>query len=253
MILSPQGRSDALHGIPRRGHVGLGRRQPNPGASLLEALVDWWPLTEQSGHSIGARGNWAAPTGTPGAAIAPDGTLARAFGVANATIHLTTAQSSQWAFGDADYTVAAWMRRDASVQPYGIGACIDGEAYGFYSLQLGATFPIFYTSPNGTASYYAWLTMTPVVGTWYHLVGRHDSAANLLTLSVNAGAWTASTAYALGGRGGVSTGRVWIGGIYGGAGRPVSVQRAGIWRRVLTSAEEAWLYNSGRGRDYPFI
>jgi hypothetical protein len=225
------------------------------GHNLLNSLVEFWPLNEPMGVRFGAHQRTpATPTLTPAmcAGVPGSGALAMQCAVAGASNYLTTAAGAQWAFGDTDYTVACWGRNDYTTSPYLLAATIAGDAYPMYSLQIQSNDFLFYTSPDGSHSYYTYTATGATQGVWYYVVGRHDSVNNLLMISVNNGAVTASTAYSLGGRSS-STRKVYIGGTEGAFGRRVSVQGAGIWNRLLTADEESWLYNGGVGRDYPFV
>lgn len=251
MILGPTGIAAPLCGPRHRRSLLTPHRQPNPGATLLSGILEYWTSHEQSGIGVGVLGSWSYPVGTLAPAVGPDGSLCRSFGVGGSTSYLYSGSGSFWARGDTDYTFLCWVRLDSATYPYPL-TFEDGSAYPFAALQVGPAATCFYTSPNGVNSYYAWHPIATSMGQWRMLVGRHDSVANTLSISEDGGASGLSVAYSLGGKAG-GTGRVQIGGARGAYGRACTVQRAGIWTRCITAAEESWLYNFGRGRDYPFL
>jgi hypothetical protein len=90
---------------------------------------------------------------------------------------------------------------------------------------------------------------TPSTGTWYFLVAHHDSVNNQIGISVNNGT-TDTTATTGGVRDGTAPFRV---GAFGNATSPFDgrIDAVMIWKRLLTAAEKAYLYDSGNGRS-PF-
>ena len=86
----------------------------------------------------------------------------------------------------------------------------------------------------------------PSTGTWYFLVVQHDATNNQIGISVNNGT-TDTTATTGGVRDGAAPFRI---GAFGNAtsffdGRIDAVM---VWKRLLTAAEKAYLYDSGNGR-----
>jgi len=93
---------------------------------------------------------------------------------------------------------------------------------------------------------------TVTTGVWSFVVCSHDTAADMLRISVNAGAEN-TTSHSAGMAQSTSQFRLgnWqntVDWAMNGA-----MQRVGFWKRVLTADERTYLYNGGRGRDYPFI
>jgi hypothetical protein len=87
---------------------------------------------------------------------------------------------------------------------------------------------------------------TPLVNTWYFVVGWHDSVSNTIKIQVNNGT-PVSAAYANGASGG--SGVAFRVGAWDNASNTQRLdgkaQGVGVVRRVLTSNERTYLFNSG--------
>ncbi len=242
------------HSMRRR--LALPRRQPLP-AGLLVGLKEWWSCEDVAPTYASCIGSYrrtvmnvpygyqvARADGPPGSGT---------FALQNTAFNGVTASAGDayWGMGDTDYTMCCWaMRQTGTAAPYPFSVRVGGDAYNAYGLQMGTNFN-WYCSPNGSSSYYAYYPYTITNGVWYFLMGRHDSVNNLLTISVNNGLYAASSAYSLGGRS--SSGLyVLIGASEGALARACTVNRCGIWNRLLTADEEAFLWGSGIGRGWPF-
>jgi alpha-L-arabinofuranosidase len=82
------------------------------------------------------------------------------------------------------YTVAAWVKLN-NVDGYQTFVCEDGDSLGAFFLQLrGDTHQFSFTIPHNFFIN-PQSGITPVVGTWYHLAGVYDAAAQSATLYVN--------------------------------------------------------------------
>lgn len=90
----------------------------------------------------------------------------------------------------------------------------------------------------------------PSTGTWYFLRGWHDAGNDTVNISVNNGAADSqATGGALQAAG---TANLSFGGNPAGFYLDGRMADWGIWKRLLSAQETAWLYNNGRGRTYPF-
>jgi hypothetical protein len=100
------------------------------------------------------------------------------------------------------YTVAGWIKLN-NVSGYQSLIGIDGTlASPFYLQTDGSTGQFRFALTNGDTSAPGFSNIygvTPVVGTWYHLVGVYDKTANTMTFYVNGvsqGSVTAPTTWA---------------------------------------------------------
>lgn len=111
----------------------------------------------------------------------------------------------------------------------------------------------FRVSPDGTSTGIGDLFSNNFgamsTATWYFVVGEHNASANTIRVGVND--TFNSEAYTTGAAD--KTGELTIGANDGGttgtdhSGR---LDNVAFWKRVLTTAELTWLYNSGNGRAY---
>ncbi len=163
---------------------------------------------------------------------------------------LTVTDNPAISMGDIDFTLAGWFFANSPGNTQGLLAKWDNAPGQEYLIQTGGGLFQFYISNNGTAA-------TPVTAnsfgpipaaTWCYVVAWHDSAANLLNIRVNASAIN-TVAYTLGGRDGTAT-LVVGAGAGGTSALEGRINAVGIWKRVLTAAEQTSLYNSGKGLLY---
>lgn len=235
----------------------LGKYFRTSGASsLLTSLVAYWALEEASGARIDAtgRGNDLSPTNTPGNAA---GKVGNALSLASASLqYLSIADNTDLSTGDVDFTLACWVNLATSAvtaQEF-MGKWDDLVALRreYWMGCFSSRFQFGVSSTGNNQTFQAANTLgVPSTATWYFVVGWHDSVANTINIQVNNGA-VDSTSYSSGVID--SAERFTM-----GANRTVpanflngKIDEAGVWKRILTSAERTALYNSGNGRTYPF-
>jgi hypothetical protein len=105
---------------------------------------------------------------------------------------------------------------------------------------------------NGAAAGAAQLAGPLDTGVWRFLVGRHDSVANTVDITVNGPATFAGSPWS---GGSYLSGLGFAIGQYGGFAGGFSdalIDEVSIFNCVLSDAEILHLYNSGAGRAYPF-
>ncbi|MFA6959958.1 MAG: LamG-like jellyroll fold domain-containing protein [Opitutaceae bacterium] len=249
-------RTGLTGGIGRERHRRglLAKRQPL-GHGLLDRLVEWWPLTEQSGVRLGVHGgiNLAdinTVTGADGV-----GSLASQFTAAN-TEQLSIASLAALQMGDVDFTIVAWAYPTSSSGTKVIVSKDNNTAgtrdYELAPFNTDLEFNVFRATDTARQ---AILAGVMTANAWQMCAGWHNAAADTVNVERNASGTIASTAtggalqaasaseFQIGARQFVSSRAAWDG----------RIQRVGIWRRVLTADERTWLYNGGRGRDYPFV
>jgi Concanavalin A-like lectin/glucanases superfamily len=223
--------------------------------ALTDNLVAYWALDESSGSRADSVGsNTLTDNNTVTGASGVIGTAAQ-FTRANSE-YLSRASNSDLETGDVDFTLQAWVYLDSKpsgsqmrvIDKYQSGS----KEYTLLYYQSGDRFE-WAVSADGSADS-AFVDANnfgaPTTGTWYLLHAWHDSVNNQIGLAVNAG--TPDTASYSGGivvqasafeiGRNVSSGFYWDG----------RLDEVGLWKRVLSSAERAQLYNGGAGLAYPF-
>ncbi len=144
--------------------------------------------------------------------------------------------------GDTDFTFACWIKAESLVN-FSKNNSTDREFALFYDTNNNQIWWGCYD--NSASQKTAQNTASISTGTWYHVVCWHDSVADQIGVTVNAG--TPFTASISGGvrqisgpfQVGASTSQVlyWDG----------LIDELGYWSRVLTSQERTDLYNGGSG------
>lgn len=222
------------------------------GHDLLNGLVDTWPLNEQSDARLGIHAGLhltdnATVTGADGV-----GSLASQFTNANSE-YLSRADEAALSIPSIDFTVAAWVYLDSTsanraiVSKYNTTG--NDREYLLFFRNSDTRF-VFNVSVTGSDAFAAVANNfgAPSTATWYFVTAWRGGE---LGISVNAG--TADTATNRTPRDGASTFVIGATNQGGGEYHDGRIQRVGLWKRKLTANEITYLYNSGRGRDYPWI
>jgi len=227
--------------------------------SLHSGLLAYWPLHEPSGSRLSVMGDNSlltltdnnTVTGNPG--IVED---ASQFTAANSE-YLSVADNALLSMGDIDMFMAIWVYLDTKPAESEILSKDNGASQREYAVRyLGGGTDRFnlLISGNGTANTQqnANTLGSPSTATWYFICAWHDSVANTINIRVNMGG-VDSAAHTTGIFDGTSA--LNIGRSPFGAGTYLNGRacEAGIWKgRILTTSEQLWLYNNGKGRTYPF-
>lgn len=250
----------------RRRRGALGRRQPL-GHALLAGLVEWWPLSERSGTRRGVHAGLHMGLGTdPGLGDGPAGSLAATFNAGSAQ-YLTRANDAVLQMGDVDFTVCGWayLTSKSVVYPSILSRDIDTshrefalifhqglDRWNFQTWNASQTVTALTGAYGGAVANNAG---SPALNTWYFICAWQTAggaSGGTLNIAVNGGA-TDSAAQTS-----TTTAKVTAtemsADLRGTQSRYLSgrLARIGVWRRVLSVDERAWLYNGGCGRDYPF-
>jgi hypothetical protein len=221
---------------------------------LIDRLISSWKLDEVSDglnpvirvDSHGTNDFTDVNTTTSSAGVVDNGAVFE-----DANNEYLTCSGSDFDFGDTDFTVGFWGKRDVSGQTQ-MFICRDGVSSDrHFWIYLNSSNQIIFTVYVGGAGY----TVTGSVlnvSTWYYITAWHDSTANTINLQLN-DASPVSTAHSLG----VATGASQALEIGGRGGASLHfldgmVDEVNIWSRILTSDERNELYNSGNGLSYPF-
>ena len=224
------------------------------GHNLLDRLVEFWPLSEQASVRLGVHAGLHLTDNNTVTGADGVGSLASQFTAANSE-YLSRASEAALQMGDIDFTLAAWVYLDA------VGA--DRTILGKHDAATAAGSEFMMRYNHATTRFrFALLNASvsttvdanpfgaPSTATWYLVMGRYDAAADLMGISVNAGA--EDTAAQTGGTN-VLTNGFHVGALNTLAHFSGRIQRVGMWKRLLTADERSWLYNGGRGRNYPFV
>jgi len=227
-----------------------------PFNSILDRLVSYWAMEQTSGNRTDS--NLAVTlvdnnTVTSGNGIIRNGAQ---FTLANSEyLSTVTDDTVLFSFGDTDYTIAAWVNLDTIATSQNIVSKYSSDTVRDYFLQYATSASDFFrfivydggTTAIGSVSSAAGIS----TGVWYFIVAYHDATNNLVGISINGA--TPTTA-ATTGTAASTASLFYAGGRQGGAALQYMNGRAdevGVWRRVLSNAEIAYLYNNGKGKTYP--
>lgn len=224
---------------------------------LITSLISYWKLNESSGDAVDSHGTNTL-TETSGTIAAATGKItgARDFELGD-TEYFTRADNAALSTGDIDFTVAAWVwmeskpATDMTIMAKH-NATIAGSEYQLIWNAAGDRFLLETLRAPATATAVTANNFgAPSTGTWYHVVGWHDSVNNITGISVNAG--TANTTAFSGGCNDSTTAFTIGAGSTGVSYWDGLICEAGFWKKVLTSTERTSLYRGGTGLAYPFV
>ena len=229
-----------------------GRAAPLRNSPGLTNLISWWTLDETSGtrndsHSI----NHLTDNNTVASTTGKKSNAA-SFVFANSE-YLSLADNNDLSTGDVSFTICSWIQLSDKSREYNFVSkwtstgdqreyrLIYRFAVDRLSLQISSTgaFATVATVDN---------TFSPALNTWYFVCGWHDATANTINIDVNTSG-TTSLAHSAGVFNSTSS-------FFLGAVPSASQYHSGLldetvfYKRVLTTAEREWLYNSGNGRTY---
>lgn len=161
--------------------------------------------------------------------------------------YLSIADNPVLSMGDIDFTIQAWVKfNDLGSTHVVLGkGQVAGPEYILYS---NASAEINFRVDNGIGFFPTAVFSGASTDTWYHLIGYHNATTDEIGLIVNNGT-PATVSYTHGSQdsgssfmiGEDGSGARWMNGI---------VDQVAIWKRVLTGAEIAELYNGGSGLSY---
>lgn len=222
---------------------------PATPSSLLTGLQVWYELSEAG------TGN-RADSHTNGLTLTNNGGATQAVGVGgagNATEttgvqYLSRASAAALQTGDIDYTVAVWCYPTNSGGPAVVAAKGVGGEYTI--VETGTNFE--YDLWGGGVQQLVAATPAYAINQWFLVVIWQGVTANKIYIQVNNGTIYEATRTVTPAAGNAD----FAIGAYPGAGFPMPGRYAklGYWKRVLTVAERAALYNGGAGiAPYPFL
>jgi hypothetical protein len=218
-------------------------RAPAAHAAINTGLVSFWKLNEASGSRSDSVGTNTL-TETSGSVASTSGKLGSAgqFG-GGSTAYLSIPNNSSFNTGGGDFSISLWVYLDNRTGTQVFASKYSGGGYALYYESVSHAF-VFSTYAGSNFAIGTALG-DPATGTWYHLVGVHDSVTKTNTIRINdqyTNTVTAVTDQP------DTTGPFTIGAFSTGAyttnGR---IDAVGFWNRTLTSGEITSLYNSGTG------
>lgn len=218
---------------------------------LITDLVSFWELEEASGVRSDAHGsNDLTDNNTVGSASGKVGTAAD-FEVSN-NEYLSRPTNASLETGDIDFTFAAWVNLESAnpaVVHSIVGKITGGLATEYHLYYYPAYEDFFFEVAGG----YIQTVGTSSVGTWYFVVGWHDSVNDQLAISLNGGS-PVTVSHATGAT---------INAADFGIGRAIQgfsaydfdglIDQVGFWKRLLTYSEIQALYNADAGLAYSDI
>jgi hypothetical protein len=230
---------------------------------LLANIAAFWKLGEASGSRADSAGaNTLVDNNTVTQAAGKIGNAAQ-FTSATSE-HLSIVDNANLSIGGTDITIAGWMYFDSktgnnmyvcSKQDAGGGA--QGEIHLYYDpIAADMAFAIMDgSSSTNVGNIHETGFGTPANATWYFLVARLDDnggGSGSIDIQVNDGTPVSTS---LTGVPGDSTSSFRVGAINAAPSNfwDGRIDGLGFWRKLLSVAEQTDLYNSGNGKEYPFL
>lgn len=226
----------------------------DPADSLKLSLVGMWSLDEFGGAArVDSSGNGRNLTdnNTAGQLAGPGTFASGASFVTGSNQFLSHADDAAFSPGDADFSIATWAYLEDKATSYGIvskenttGAT---EEYAIWFDQVADRFKFTIGQHSLTAT--ADTLGSPSTGTWYFIYAEHNAGADTISIAVNDGA--ADSTATSGNAPSDSTGAFELGRKAADNATSLNgrIGHTGMWDKVLTSGETAYLYNSGNGQD----
>lgn len=228
----------------------------SPPGDLATSLIAYWKLDEASGTRV----DELSGCGGGGCDLTDNATVTQAVGkVGNAALFtaansefLSHADVADLSTGDIDFSFVGWIYPTNLSGTHMAAAQLAGGTVGWQLFTNGTTLQFDVGDGGaGVIGSAVWGSALST-NTWYFVVAWHDAAANQVGISVNNGtpvtaattgaAGDSTAAFTLGERAVVGSQLFWDG----------RLDEAGWWKKVLSSTERGWLYNSGNGCTYPF-
>lgn len=227
---------------------------PNPGISA-DGLVAWWSLDETSSTRYDSQGtNHLTDINTVTAVSGKQGNAAD-FEKDNLE-YLSRPSSAQLQMSTSDIYIGAWIKIEDTIVANPAVVSKLGTNNKEFNIRLnpsGTVDFVVYDSA-GTSSSFATSTTALAYGQWYYVEGWTDKANRTVYVNINNGTPGSATWGSNENRNGAGTSnflvgaRDWNGSI--GNYWDGWMDEVIYFKRLLSPAERAWLYNSGQGRAY---
>lgn len=213
-------------------------------AAITDGLVSFWGLNEASGTRVdGVGDNDLSVSGSSVGNAAGKVDSAAQF-QSGTTGRLEIANNSSFNMNGGDFSISVWAYLDNRTGTQVFASKYGSGGYAVYYEPLDSAF-LFSTYAGGGLTK-AMSLGQPSTGTWYHIVGVHDSVANTNTIRINDQYENVNTSVT---DQPDNSGPFVIGG-FGSGGQFIAngrVDAVGLWNRKLTSGEITALYNDGDG------
>jgi len=225
---------------------------------LLNALIAYWPGNEASGNALDLHSNGLTLTDTNTVTNAAGKVYAtaRQYTQANSEYHTRAGDDALLSAGDTDFTLAAWVYFDSLLAARGIAGKSAGSGQAEYALVYSAVANRlrWIVTADGTMAVNtnADALGVPSTGTWYLVIGWHDSVANMVSIQVNGGTVN-SQAHSAGVHNGSAAFRIgeYFANYMDGRIGPVAMWKSAAGGGgVLSSSQRSALYNNGAGLAY---
>jgi hypothetical protein len=156
---------------------------------------------------------------------------------------LTRSDEALLSTGDINFTLAAWVHREAGAPNPNIGHKAD--EYGFLFSSAGAENRFRFYIGTDAVTVSATTFGAPALTTWYYVQAQHDATDNLVRIRVNDGAWDEQ---ATGGTApGDSAAEFCIGGVSGAGFWDGLINQYAFWKGLKSDVDLNAIYNSGNG------
>lgn len=224
------------------------RKRSKTANTLLTSLVSHWRLEEASGNRLDAVGGHTLTA--YGAPVQIEGRIGNCLDFDPETNDYLGCVGTPFKPLQDNFTITAWVNFDMVSNTGIIGRWSANNKS--YLLGCDGTYFTFQTSEHGVASEAIVTDNTGLdTGIWYFLRAWYSKADGKLHLCLNEkpehSAAFGGPAFA--GNAAFEIGRESAGPTYF-SGR---VDEVSFWRRILTTAEAAKIYNAGAGKAYPWI
>lgn len=225
---------------------------------LLNNLISYWTLNESSGVRYDSTNNYNNLTdnNTVGTAQGVQNLAANFVSANNESLSVTSNPTIQ--VGNFDFCICGWVYLSDKInfQTY-FSKYLSAGDQRQWLIDYNQTSDRFrlLVSSDGTASVIGQVLAdnlgSPTAATWYFICAWHDSINDTINIQINNGSIN-STSFSTGVFAN-GTGDFMIGGSANlSSSANGHADEVGFWKRLLTSAERTYLYNSGVGRTYPF-
>lgn len=221
--------------------------------ALLDGMIAWWKLDEQSGvreDSFGA--NDLADNNTVGFDTGKKVNAAKF--IHTNSEYLSIADNADLSFADDDFTFAGWFQLNVKDTPADFQSLLGKLLATDREYRLGyleSTDRFVFDVATGAATSArvpADNLGSPSTGVLYFIVIWHDKTANTINIQVNNGTVN-SLAHTVGCRDGANP--FLVGSDSDNNYSSALADEVGCWGRVLTADERTQLYNSGNGLSFP--
>lgn len=239
--------------ITRLYSAGRGATYPST-AIPTTGLVSYWKLDEASGTRYDAVGTNHLTSNNSVDQAAGKVANCATF-VAASSQFLSIPSNASLQLGNTNWTVAGWVKPTANAEYFLVGKMAGSTGYGDFQIYRTLNTRLIYVDVRSNTTIRASVTSTNVVptNTWTHFCARHNASTPSLEIFIN-GALDNSAINYTNGAPIVSTNSFTIG-RYSDANSPFtgSLDEISFHKRLLTTNEITFLYNSGRGRRFPFV